>query len=43
VLADADKFVDNISKKATGTSWANTFVIAHGETPLLPGKNVVDG
>jgi hypothetical protein len=34
VLASADKSVDDISKKAVGTSGPNTFVIAPGETPL---------
>jgi hypothetical protein len=34
VLAGADKSVDNISKKAVGTSGPNTSVISPGETPL---------
>jgi hypothetical protein len=34
MLAGADKSVDDISKKAVGTSGPNTSVIAPGETPL---------
>jgi hypothetical protein len=34
MLADADKSVDDISKKVVGTSGPNTSVIAPGETPL---------
>jgi hypothetical protein len=40
VLAGADKSVDNISKKAVGTSGLNTSVIAPGETPL--GKKALE-
>jgi hypothetical protein len=40
VLAGADKFVDNISKKVVGTSGPNTSVIAPGETPL--GKKALE-
>jgi hypothetical protein len=40
VLAGADKFVDNISKKVVGTSAPNTSVIAPGETPL--GKKALE-
>jgi hypothetical protein len=40
VLGGADKFVDNISKKAVGTSGPNTSVIAAGETPL--GKKALE-
>jgi hypothetical protein len=38
VLADANKSVNVISKKAAGTSGPNTSVIALGETPPLPGN-----
>jgi hypothetical protein len=34
VLAGVDKFVDNISKKAVGTSGPNASAIDPGETPL---------
>jgi hypothetical protein len=34
MLAHADKFVDDVSKKAAGTSGPNTYVIAPRETPL---------
>jgi hypothetical protein len=34
VLADADKSVDDTSKKVVGTSGPNTSVIAPDETPL---------
>jgi hypothetical protein len=34
VLAGADKYVDDISKKVVGTSQPNTSIIAPGETPL---------
>jgi hypothetical protein len=40
VLASADKFVDDISKKAIGTSGPNTSVIAPSETPL--GKKALE-
>jgi hypothetical protein len=40
VLAGADKSVDDISKKAVGTSRPNTSVIAPGETPL--GKKALE-
>jgi hypothetical protein len=33
-LAGADKSVEDISKKAAGTSGTNTSVIASSETPL---------
>jgi hypothetical protein len=38
VFADVDKSVDDISKKATGTSGPITSIIAPGETPPLLGK-----
>jgi hypothetical protein len=34
VLAGADKSINDISKKAVGTSGPNTSIIAPGETPL---------
>jgi hypothetical protein len=40
VLVGADKSVDDISKKAVGTSRPNTSVIAPGETPL--GKKALE-
>jgi hypothetical protein len=40
VLAGADKSIDDISKKAVGTSGPNTSVIAPGETPL--GKKALE-
>jgi hypothetical protein len=40
VLAGAHKSVDDISKKAVGTSGPNIFVIAHGETTL--GKKALE-
>jgi hypothetical protein len=40
VLAGDDKSVDDISKKAVGTSGPNTSVIALGETPL--GKKALE-
>jgi hypothetical protein len=40
VLAGADKSVDDISKKAVGTSGPNSSVIAPGETPL--GKKALE-
>jgi hypothetical protein len=40
VLTGADKFVDDISKKAVGTSRPNTSIIAPGETPL--GKKALE-
>jgi glucan-binding YG repeat protein len=40
VLAGADKSVDNISKRAIGTSRPNTSVIASGKTPL--GKKALE-
>jgi hypothetical protein len=39
-LVGADKSVDDISKKAVGTSGPNTSVIAPGETPL--GKKALE-
>jgi hypothetical protein len=41
MLAHADKSVDDISKKATGTSGPNTSVIAPGET-LLGKKPLIN-
>jgi hypothetical protein len=41
MLVDADKSVDVISKKNANTSRPNTFVIALGETPPLPGTRVM--
>jgi hypothetical protein len=40
VLAGADKFVDDTSKKVVGTSRPNTAVIPPGETPL--GKKALE-
>jgi hypothetical protein len=40
VLAGADKSIDDILKKAIGTSGPNTSVIARGETPL--GKKALE-
>jgi hypothetical protein len=40
VLAGADKSVNDISKKAIGTSGPNTSMIASGETPL--GKKALE-
>jgi hypothetical protein len=40
VLAGADKSIDGISKKAVGTTWPNTSVIAPGETPQ--GKKALE-
>jgi hypothetical protein len=42
VLDGADKSVDNILKKAIGTSGPNTYVIAPGETPPLLGKKALE-
>jgi hypothetical protein len=33
MLADADKFADNILRNVVGTYGPNTSVIAHGEIP----------
>jgi hypothetical protein len=41
VLADADKFVDDNSKKVASTFGPNTSVIALGETPPLLGKKAL--
>jgi hypothetical protein len=40
VLAGADKFVDDTSKKVVGTSGPNTSIIAPGKTPL--GKKALE-
>jgi hypothetical protein len=40
VLANADKSIDDISKKVVGTSGPNTSVIAPSETPL--GKKALE-
>jgi hypothetical protein len=40
VLVGADKSIDDISKKAVGTSGPNTSVIAPSETPL--GKKALE-
>jgi hypothetical protein len=42
VLADADKSMEDISKKLVGTFGPNTSVIPPGETPPLPGKKALE-
>jgi hypothetical protein len=37
-MANVDKFVNDILKKAAGTSGPNTSVLAPGETPPLPSN-----
>jgi hypothetical protein len=38
MMANVDKFVNDILKKAAGTSGPNTSVLAPGETPPLPSN-----